>query len=223
MKTVRKKHPLAIRWLHWLNFPLLAIMVWSGTLIYWANDTYKIGFGDKTIFKFYPDAVYKALHIPFRLSEGMAWHFAFMWFFAINGLIYVLYTAISGEWVYLIPNKKSFKEAWQVLLHDLHISKVEPPPRKFNGAQQIAYTGIILMGFLSLLTGLVIYKPVQFGSLTAMLGGYEAARLEHFLLTIGYMLFFLLHIFQVIMAGWNNFRAMVAGYEIVEEKKEDAV
>jgi len=40
------KHPLATRWMHWLNFPLLTILIWSGTLIYWANDVYEPGIGD---------------------------------------------------------------------------------------------------------------------------------------------------------------------------------
>ncbi len=102
-------------------------------------------------------------------------------------------------------------------LHDLGLSGKLPPPRKFNGAQQIAYTSIILMGAGSLLTGLAIWKSVQFGWLTALLGGYQAARVEHFLLTLGYCGFFVVHIAQVIRAGWNNLRAMITGYEIQEE------
>ena len=92
---------------------------------------------------------------------------------------YVGYTILSGEWRHLVPNRHSFKEAWQVVLHDLHLSKVEPPRRKFNGAQQFAYTTVILMGAGSLLTGLAIYKPVQLAWLTSLFGGYEWARLFH--------------------------------------------
>jgi thiosulfate reductase cytochrome b subunit len=216
-KRLEGKHPLAIRWFHWINFPVLAIMIWSGLLIYWANDVYRIGFGNVTFFKFFPASFYDRFHISSRLAEGMAWHFLFMWAFAINGILYVLYTAISGEWRYLLPNRDSLREAVQVTLHDLHLSKAKPPRRKFNGAQQIAYTGVILMGAGSLLTGLAIYKPVQFAWLTTCLGGYSAARFEHFFLTIGYVLFFLVHVAQVIRTGWNNFRAMITGYEIVTD------
>lgn len=215
MKRLEKKHPLAIRWFHWINFPVLLMMIWSGLLIYWANDVYRLGFGGVTLIKFFPDWFYNALNFGQRLAEGMAWHFFLMWFFAINGLLYVLYTAISGEWRYLVPNRHSLREAIQVTLYDLHLSKTHPPPRKFNGAQQIAYTSIILMGAASLLTGLAIYKPVQFAWLSSLLGGYEWARFEHFWLTIGYVAFFFVHVAQVIKAGWNNFRAMVTGYEIV--------
>ena len=138
----------------------------------------------------------------------------FMWLFFVNGLLYVFYTIFSKEWKYLLPNRKSFKEAWLVLLHDLRIKKTAPPHTKYNAAQRIAYSAIILMGFGSIITGLSIYKPIQFQWLTTICGGYEAARIEHFVLTIGYCLFFIIHIIQVAIAGWNNFQAMVTGFEI---------
>jgi thiosulfate reductase cytochrome b subunit len=219
MPLIQEKHPQAIRWFHWLHFPILSMMIWSGLLIYWANDEYRIGWGEHTLIHFFPDGLYKAFHLAQRLPDGMSWHFFLMWIFAINGLAYFAYLIYSGEWRYLFPNGTSFKEAFQVMLHDLHLSKKHPPKRKFNGAQQIAYTGVIFMGAGSLLTGLAIYKPIQASFLTTALGGYEAARLEHFLLMWGFIFFFLIHISQVIRAGWNNFRAMVAGYEIEESEK----
>jgi thiosulfate reductase cytochrome b subunit len=157
-----------------------------------------------------------------RLAEGMGWHFLFMWFFFINGLLYVLYTAFSGEWRYLLPNRHTLKEAWQVTLHDLYLSKKHPPRRKFNGAQQIAYTSIIVMGLGSLVTGIAVYKPVQFAWVTALCGGYGMARFIHFWLTIGYILFFCVHILQVVRSGWNNFRAMITGYEVVPAEEDAA-
>ena len=227
MKKIIKKHPLAIRWFHWINFPVLAIMIWSGLLIYWANDVYKIRLGGTVIFQFFPASFYKALGISFHLAQGMSYHFVFMWVFFLNGLAYVLYTWFSGEWRYLAPDRHSFKEAWQVLLHDLYIPerregrfrrRKAPPQLKYNGAQKIAYSAIIVMGVGSLLTGLAIYKPVQFYWLCALFGGYGTARVIHFILTIGYCLFFVVHIVQVVLAGWNNFRAMVVGFDVVGVK-----
>jgi thiosulfate reductase cytochrome b subunit len=197
-------------------------MIWSGLLIYWANDEYKIKIGEKEIFHFFPDSFYKSLKVPYRLAEGMNWHFMLMWLFFINGLLYVLFTIVSGQWRYLLPNKSSFREAWLVLLHDLHIRKSQPAFLKYNSAQRIAYTLVLIMGFGSLLTGLAIYKPVQFSWLTWLCGGYKAARLEHFVLTIGYVLFFLVHIIQVIKAGWNNFQAIITGFEITRHQKNKA-
>jgi thiosulfate reductase cytochrome b subunit len=217
MSHLEKKHPLAIRWLHWLNFPLLTAMVWSGLLIYWAYPIYRLGIADFTLLKMnLSQTTWRALHVNNRLAEGMALHFFFMWLFGVNGVLYVLYTLFSGEWRELLPNRHTLRDAWNVLLHDLHLRK-EPLPRvKFNGAQRLAYTGIVVMGLFSLLTGLAIYKPVQFAWLTTLFGGYGGARFVHFWLTVGYVLFFLVHVAQVVRAGWNNFRAMVIGYEVVE-------
>jgi thiosulfate reductase cytochrome b subunit len=214
MRRIVHKHPRAIRWFHWINVPLIGIMVWSGGLIYWANDVYRLGAGQFTVFHFFPDWFYNVTGIGHRLAEGMAWHFVFFWLFAANGVAYLTYILISGEWRYLAPNARSLREAVQVALHDLHLTKNLPPAKKFNGAQQIAYTSIILMGLGSLVTGLAIWKSVQFRWLTALLGGYQAARLEHFLLALGYGAFFVVHIAQVVRAGWNNLRAMITGYEI---------
>ena len=218
MKRIIPKHELATRWFHWVNFPLLGIMIWSGLLIYWANDVYFLGWGDKTILKFFPSSFYEALGAQFHLADGMALHFVFMWLFAVNGFLYVLFTIVSGEWRHLVPNRQAFKHAWQVTLHDLHISKYKPPQGKYNGAQKIAYSSIIIMGFGSLLTGIVVYKPVQFAWLEQLLGGYEWARAEHFILALGYVLFFIIHIAQVIKAGWSNFSPMVTGFAVEETK-----
>ncbi len=223
MKKIVRKHPLAIRWLHWINFPVLAIMTWSGLLIYWANDVYTLGWNDRTLLKFFPTSFYKAFNIPFRLAEGMSYHFVFMWLFALNGLLYVIYLAISREWKLILPNRTSFKESWQVLLHDLRIRKGLPPQKKYNAAQRIAYTVIIFLGFMMLVTGMAIYKPVQLNWLCNLLGGYAWARAEHFIITVIFCLFFLVHVIQVIMAGWNNFRGMVTGFEVKRSKQEDPV
>ncbi|MGI4022564.1 MAG: cytochrome b/b6 domain-containing protein [Janthinobacterium lividum] len=218
MKIIKEKHSLAMRWLHWVNFPLLTIMIWSGMLIYWADDEYSFTLFGHTFFRFFPDGFYKFFNIPRRLAEGMAFHFLFMWFFAINGILYFFYTWFSGTWRQLVPNRNSFKEAWLVLLHDLHLRKTAPSQGKYNAAQRVTYSAIIVMGFGSIITGLAIYKPAQLNLLCNLLGGYYAARVEHFVLTIGYVLFFMIHIIQVILAGWNNFRSVITGFEVVEKQ-----
>jgi thiosulfate reductase cytochrome b subunit len=214
---VKDKHPLAIRWFHWLNFPLIFMMIWSGMLIYWANGVYKIQVGDTLLFRFFPKGFYDFFGLSGQLAKGMAWHFATMWLFTINGILYVLYTFFSGEWRFILPTKSSFKEFWQVILYDLGISKVIPPQDKYNAAQRIVYTLVVIMGFGTILTGWAIFRPVQLSWLTTICGGYEAARLEHFTLTITFMLFFIVHILQVIKAGWQNFLSMITGFEILKK------
>lgn len=215
-KQLERKHSLATRWMHWVNFPLLAMMIWSGLLIYWANRVYSIRIGSYELFHFFPDAFFELLGVPFRLAEGLQLHFFFMWLFAANGLIYVIYTIASGEWRSLVPIPSSIKRAVRVALYDAHILKNKPLQGKYNDAQRIAYTSVILMGAGSVLTGLAIYKPLQLAWLTNLFGGYQWARFFHFWLTIGFVAFFAVHVFQVILAGWSNFRSMITGSEIVD-------
>jgi thiosulfate reductase cytochrome b subunit len=219
MKRLEYKHRLVSRWTHWFNFPVLGVMIWSGLLIYWASDVYRIGFDDFTAFHFFPDWVYKAFRFDHGLAEGMSIHFFFMWLFALNGVAYVLYTVFSGEWRDMVPNRHSLRDAIDVTLHDLGFTKELPPQTKYNGAQRFAYTSIIVMGFGSLITGLAIYRPIQLSWLTALIGGYTWARFFHFWLMMGFLGFFAIHIAQVIRAGWNNFRSMVAGYELVRDAR----
>jgi thiosulfate reductase cytochrome b subunit len=215
-KQLEKKHSLAVRWLHWINFPLLFLMIWSGILIYWANAIYGVKIFGYELFHFFPAWFYETLGIPFRLAEGISLHFFFMWFFLVNGVIYVLYLMFSGEWRALLPVPGSFKRAMLVMLHDLHIVKKLPPQGKYNDAQRIAYTGTILLGVAAVVTGLAIYKPLQLSWLTSLLGGYEWARWEHFWVMILFVMFFVVHVVQVILAGWSNFRSMINGYEAVK-------
>ena len=85
---------------------------------------------------------------------------------------------------------------------------------KYNAAQRIAYSATIFMGAGSLITGLAIWKPTQAHLVTQLLGGYEWARWEHFWLAMSFCAFFLVHVAQVVISGWNNFRGMISGYEI---------
>ena len=218
VKVLEEKHTLATRWFHWINFPILSVMIYSGALIYWGYDPYRIGLGKLTLFHFFPGWFYDATGIDHQIAWGMALRFAFAWILAINGTAYVAYTVISGEWRELVPDRNSPREAFQVAMHDAGFKVPMPSQGRYNAAQRITYTGIVLMGGLSLLTGLAIYKPAQLHWLTALLGGYEWARWEHFWLTMGYVGFFAIHIAQVIRAGWANLRSMVAGYDMVEQK-----
>jgi thiosulfate reductase cytochrome b subunit len=214
VKVLEEKHRLATRWFHWINFPILAVMIYSALLIYWAYDPYRIGLGSVTVFHFFPAWFYSTLGLEQNLALGMALHFVFGWIFAVNGIVYVLYTLISGEWRELMPDRRSFGEAIQVFKHDIGFKVPLPPQRRYNAAQRITYSAIVVMGGLSLLTGLAIFKPAQLHWLTAMCGGYEWARWEHFWLMMGYVAFFAIHLVQVARAGWANFRAMVCGYDL---------
>lgn len=195
---------------------MLSMMIWSGMLIYWANPVYALYIGSYELVRFFPAWFNDALGVPYRLAEGLQLHFFFMWLFTINGLAYVIYLALSGEWRALMPVPGSFKRAGRIALSDLRLSKTKPPQGKYNDAQRIAYTAIVLMGIGSVATGLAIYKPTQLAWLTAIFGGYQWARWFHFWLTMGFVVFFFVHLVQVVLAGWANLRGMVTGSDIVK-------
>jgi len=165
-------------------------------MIYWANPAY---------WPYFPDSLYDRLILSSRLADGLAYHFFFMWFFFINGVLYTIYVVASGQWREIIPRLKPRGQS--------------EPPAKFNNAQRFAYSGVVVMGFLSVVSGLAIYKPIQLSPLTILLGGYESARLIHYVLTVLYVLFFVIHVLQVARAGWNTFAAMITGFEIMKRPK----
>ena len=201
---ITEKHPLWLRIVHWLNVPLLCLMIWSGILIYWANDIYP---------GFFPEKFYNLLGISSRLAEGLQIHFFMAWFFILNGLIYLIFLFRTGHWRELFPNLKTPGLILPTLLHDLGIRKEPLPVEKFNAVQRLAYTGAIILGLAGVLSGFAIYKPVQLSWLLAIFGGYRGARLVHFIVVISFCAFIFVHLVQVARAGWNNFRAMVAGFE----------
>jgi thiosulfate reductase cytochrome b subunit len=190
MKIV-EKHSLWLRIHHWLNVPLIFLMIWSGLLIYWANDVYSF---------FFPQWFYSTFNLDSRLAEGMAVHFTIGWLFIINGFLYLIYVFTSGHWRELLPGRPIVNA-------------------KFNALQRLAYTGVIFLAVIAVLSGFAIYKPVQLGWLANWFGGYEGARLVHFIAMISFCIFILIHLIQVARAGWNNFRAMVAGFEVEDERE----
>lgn len=215
MKQLEKKHPLAIRWLHWINFPLMVVLTWTGLLLYVENNNFRLGLGPVTVLHFFPQGFYTALHLRERNNEGLAYHFLFMWPFVVAGVLYTLYNSIFGGWQYLIPNRQSWGQAWQVVLHDLGLRRDLPPKGKYNAAQKIAYTGVLVMGFLETVTGFALWKPDDLGWLAVPFGGEDGAKAVHFWLTILFAVYLVIHVAQVARAGWGNFRSMITGYEVV--------
>ena len=215
------KHSRPSRWMHWINFPLIFIMIWSGLRIYWANDVYRIGWGDWTLFEFFPDWFYEKLQLNRKLAKGLAFHMTFGWLFAINGLAFGVYLVKSGHWRTIFPERGWVKDSLRTIAHDLRLTKRPPPSQSFyNAAQRVTYTLVILLGAVALVTGFAIFKPTQLSPLTTMLGGYENARAIHFWTTMSFLAFFVVHVLQVIRAGWSNFASMVTGYEVVTPESE---
>ena len=218
-----EKHRRGNRWMHWINFPILTVMIWSGLRVYWADlrDPFVFGIAGFEIFEFFPDWFNEPLVLDRKLARGLAFHFTFGWLFVLNGAAYTLYLIKTGGWRNFLPTKDDLRMIPAVLMHDLGMRKEEPPQGKYNGVQQLTYAMVLFMGFLVVVSGFAIFRPTQLAPLTALLGGYSAARFIHFSVTIGFLLFFVIHLVQVARAGWGNFWSMVTGYELLPAAKGD--
>ncbi len=214
-----EKHPRAIRWMHWFNFPILSVMIWSGLRIYWSFDFTRVPgeFGDNNLI---PNNFYETFGLDRKLARALSFHFSFGWLFVLNGLAYVAYLIITKEGRHIVPKLRDLKNIGKVLLHDLGVIKEEPTrDTQYNVIQQIAYTSVLIMAAIIVATGFAIFKPTQLAWLTALFGGYETARAIHLVMTFLLVGFFMVHVVQVARAGFSNFWSMITGFELIPAKK----
>jgi len=178
-------HPLVVRVTHWINAVAVLIMVTSGWRIYNASPLFD--------FRFPAD-----LTLGGWLAGALQWHFAAMWLFALNGLVYVVYGIVSGHF-----RRKLLPIAPRAILRDvrqaLRGKLAHDDLSVYNAAQRAAYLAIIVALAVLILSGLAIWKPVQLQGLAGLMGGYEGARLLHFFAMALMVAIVLVHILMVIL------------------------
>jgi thiosulfate reductase cytochrome b subunit len=196
----RPEQPWTVRLLHWANAVLLVVMAGSGLQILAA---YPAMGPQGARYGWYPLEGWIApawARVGGWLAAGRHWHFAFGWFFAGVGVLYVLWLGVTGEWRRrLFLPRRDLSSA--LLTARSYLALKNPPPRPgelYNGLQRLAYTSALLAGGLEVLTGLVLYKPVQLGALTTLFGGYDAARVLHLLFLAFLVLFTAGHVAMVL-------------------------
>ncbi|HEY6281048.1 MAG TPA: cytochrome b/b6 domain-containing protein [Burkholderiales bacterium] len=172
-------HTLAVRVTHWINAIAILIMILSGWRIYDASPLFSFEFP-------------AAITIGGWLGGALQWHFAAMWLLVLNGLFYVCYGIISGHF------KSNFLPlTWQSLWREFKNALSGKIPHElgvYNAVQRAAYIGVLCVGLVLVLSGLAIWKPVQFQELAALMGGYEGARVVHFIAMALVVFFILVHL-----------------------------
>jgi thiosulfate reductase cytochrome b subunit len=189
-------HPLWVRITHWINAVALFVMIASGWRIYNASPLFR--------FEFPP-----AISLGDGLADGLLWHFAAMWLFVVNGLVYVTLGIATGRFRRkLLPVRAGdvVRDIGAALTgklshHDLSV---------YNAVQRLLYIGVIFAGLLAAVSGLSIWKPVQVQELTSVFGGYDAARYVHFVAMAAIAAFLVLHITLAILVP-KSLRAMILG------------
>ena len=177
----RRLHPWPIRVMHWINAVAMFIMIGSGWKIY--ND----------------EVIFGWLHFPEYLTigrwaqHGLQFHFFGMWIIFLNGIAYVTYGFLTGRFRrMLLPIR------WNELIHTvrdaLRFKLSHDDPTKYNTVQKLLYVGVISAGVMVVISGLAIWKPVQFSELYFLFGDFQTARLVHFFCMVAIVLFLIVHV-----------------------------
>ena len=189
-------HPAWLRSAHWINAVAVLVLLTSGWKIYDATD-------------FLNFSIPNALTLGGWLGGALLWHFAAMWVLAINGSIYLVLNGVTGRLA-----AKFFPLSPRALFADLAVALqgrlAHADPRQYNTVQRLAYLFVMLDSVLLVVSGLVLWKSVQFPLLRTLVGGYEGARLVHFGAMSAMVLFVVVHLVMVMLVP-RTLIAMVRG------------
>jgi thiosulfate reductase cytochrome b subunit len=163
----RRLHPWPVRVMHWTNAVAMLVMITSGWGIY----------DDDVIIRGLTFSKY--LRLGDWAAWSLNWHFAGMWLLAINGLCYLIYGVLTGRLrERLLPIR--LPDVIQTVRDTLRLKIEHNDLTTYNAVQKILYIVVILAGISQIVTGLAIWKPVQFSGLVSLLGGFQRARYIHF-------------------------------------------
>jgi Ni/Fe-hydrogenase b-type cytochrome subunit len=206
--TIALEHPFIVRLCHWLNAIALFVLIGTGLRIFDAFPAFSQKIPQHDV-----------IHVPGWMTIGgwlggaLRWHFTFMWIFVGTGALYIVYQLATGHFRQVLFLPRDVRGVWPMARHYFLFGPKPALTETYNPLQKLAYTSAIGFGVLSFVTGLVLYKPVQFGWLAFLMGGYHLARIWHFLALCGFLAFIPGHLVMVALHGWQNFASMVRGWK----------
>ncbi|MDZ7629902.1 MAG: cytochrome b/b6 domain-containing protein [Gemmatimonadaceae bacterium] len=205
-----RHHPI-VRLTHWVSALALVVMAGSGLRIFNASPQ----FAPKGhTFAWWP---WEGTAVPANLTFGgwlggaRHWHFAMMWLLVVNALVYLGYLFLKGEWRELTPRRGSIRDAIAMAAFYLGRTRTHPVQGKHNALQKYAYSSMIVLGMVSVISGIAIWKPVSLGWLAAAMGGYHLARWWHFTAMLALGVLVVVHVVMVFAVDPYALRAMTTG------------
>ena len=180
-RDFRPLHPLALRLMHWINAIAMIVMIMSGWAIY--ND----------------EVIFGWLHFPGWMTLGagpegaLQWHFLAMWILTGNLIAYLTYGLYTGRFRRMLLPIRIVEIATEIR-SALALRLSHDDLTRYNAVQRLLYIGIIVVIVLQVLSGLVIWKPVQFSELAFLFYSFQGARLMHFLGMVAIVGFLLVHV-----------------------------
>ena len=175
-----------------------------------------------------PDWVYNHISLgPHMLAVALRLHWLCAYLFMLNGLVFLIGLAMGGGWRSLLPRRTDLRDALKMFRYYLGVPLAKLTRRswlhplfntKYNALQRLAYFSVSVAALLSVLTGWAIHKPMQLHWLTAIVGGYDKARVWHFWLMWIFVLFVVPHVILVLADGWDTLRSMIVGWSTRVER-----
>jgi thiosulfate reductase cytochrome b subunit len=206
-----RRHHWVVRLTHWVNVVALTVMVGSGLRIFNAYPAFARRGESFCCYPFEGTPVPDWLTFGGWLAGARNWHFAMMWLLVLNGLLYVGFLWLHGEWRDLVPRRGDARDALRMIRFYLYRLKRHPEQGKHNALQKLAYFSMPIIAAVAVLSGVAIWKPVQLSPLTALFGGYVWARYWHFLAMLALVVLAAGHIFMVFAVDPFSLRSMVTG------------
>jgi thiosulfate reductase cytochrome b subunit len=194
----KSSHPAWLRLTHWLNALAVLVMVTSGWRIYNASPLYDFNFPT-------------SITLGGWLGGALQWHFAAMWMLVVVSLFYLLFNLFSGRLsrrFFPVSPKGFFHDLWSALRGRLGHDDIG----HYNHVQRVAYLFVMLDIIALVISGLVLWKSVQFPLLRELLGGYDSARHVHFIAMSLLVAFIAVHLVMVALVP-KTLLAMIVGHK----------
>jgi thiosulfate reductase cytochrome b subunit len=207
----RLRHHWVVRVTHWVNALGLTIMIGSGLRIFNAYPAFARKGDTFCCYPFAGDKIPRWLTFGGWLGGARHWHFATMWLLVGNGLVYLAFIYLHGEWRDLVPRQGVGRDSIEMVKFYLALRREHPHQGKHNALQRMAYFSMPIVGAAAVVSGVAIWKPVELAPLTALLGGYVWARYWHFLAMLALVALTLGHVFMVFAVDPYALRAIVTG------------
>lgn len=205
------RHHWIVRLTHWINVVAVTIMVGSGLQIFNAYPRFARRGETFCCYPFEGTPIPRWATFGGWLAGARNWHFAMMWLLVLNGIVYLAFVYLHGEWRDLVPRKGDPRDAWQMIRFYALARKDHPRQGKHNALQKATYFALPILGVLAVVTGVAIWKPVQLAPLTLLLGGYAWARYWHFVVMSLIVLLSVVHVFMVFAVDPYSIRSMLTG------------
>lgn len=205
------RHHWIVRVTHWMSAVALFIMIGSGLRIF---NAYPAFHRRGETFCCYP---FEGTPIPSWATFGgwlggaRHWHFAMMWVLVANGLVYLAFIYLHGEWRDLVPRKGDLRDTIEMIKFYVFARKDHPIQGKHNALQKGAYFVMPILATMIVISGIAIWKPVSLGWLTNLLGGYVWARYWHFCGMVALAGLSIVHVFMVFTVDPYSLRSMTTG------------